>query len=73
MTLLTPAKKETAFAKVGLLGFAGSGKTLTASRIAIGLAKMMDSKKPVAFMDTEVGSDYVIDLFKKGRARPCHR
>jgi hypothetical protein len=53
-----------AFAKVGLLGFAGSGKTRTATEIAIGLHKSLNSKKPVVFMDTETGSDFVLPIFK---------
>lgn len=62
--LLRPAEKQTAYLKAGLLGFAGTGKTFTASLLAIGLAKLAD-KKTVAFFDTETGSDYVVDRFKR--------
>jgi hypothetical protein len=54
-----------AFAKVGLLGFAGSGKTRTATEIAIGLHKAIGSTKPVGFLDTETGSDFVLPIFKE--------
>lgn len=64
-SLLKPAEKQTAYLKAGILGFAGSGKTFTASDIAIGLSAMLGKKKPVAFFDTETGSDYVVDRFKK--------
>jgi hypothetical protein len=64
MSLLKPAENQTAKLKAGILGFAGSGKTYTATDIAIGLAKM-DPKKHVAFFDTETGSDYVIDKVKR--------
>jgi hypothetical protein len=65
MGLFKESKNTTAFAKVGILGFAGSGKTRTASEIAIGLHKALKSKKPVTFLDTETGSDFMIPLFEK--------
>jgi hypothetical protein len=67
MALLKPAEKQTAYLKAGILGFAGSGKTFTASMLARGLALLEEQggrKKPVAFFDTETGSDYSIDSFK---------
>jgi len=64
-TFFKPAKAQNAYAKIGILGFAGSGKTYTSSSIAIGLYKYIKSKKPVCFMDTETGSDYMINRFKK--------
>lgn len=65
MKLLQKAVPEVAYLKAGLLGFGGSGKTRTASEIAIGLAKEYGGGKPVAFFDTETGSDYVLPLFGK--------
>jgi hypothetical protein len=65
MGLLQPAKQQTCFAKIGIYGRAGSGKTFTASKLAIGLSKKLGSKKPVAFMDSETGSDYAIKHFKE--------
>ena len=59
------AENTMAFAKVGILGFAGSGKTRTASEIAIGLHKALGSTKPVGFMDTETGSDFVLPIFQQ--------
>lgn len=61
------AKQEStqAYLKAGLLGFAGSGKTYTATDIAIGLVKLLREKglaegnRPIFFLDTETGSDYV--------------
>ncbi|TXH16273.1 MAG: hypothetical protein E6R03_05725, partial [Hyphomicrobiaceae bacterium] len=47
------------------MGFAGSGKTFTATEIAIGLVKHMKAKKipgadkPIFFLDTETGSDWI--------------
>ena len=54
-----------AFAKVGIYGGPGTGKTRTAYEIAIGLIKEYNLKKPVAFFDTETGSNWILPLFKK--------
>jgi len=64
MGLLKKAESSTAYAKIGILGFPGSGKTWTAMEIAIGLAKLTQGK-PVAFMDTETGSDFMIPKVKE--------
>lgn len=63
MSLLKPAKNYAAFLKAGILGFQGSGKTYTASEMAIGLCQHIKSDK-AAFFDTEAGSDYMIPKFK---------
>ncbi len=62
--LLKEAVQQNAFAKVGVMGFAGSGKTYTATDLAIGLSNIAPGK-PVAFIDTENGSDYVVPRMKK--------
>lgn len=64
MSLLKTAKPEMAYLKMGIYGEPGTGKTFTASKIAIGLTKFIKSDKPVAFLDTETGSDFVIGLFE---------
>ena len=64
MGLFKKAETTSAYLKAGLMGFAGSGKTYTATEIAIGLVKLMKAKnlpgsdKPVFFIDTETGSDW---------------
>lgn len=63
-TLLKPAESTSAFLKMGIYGFAGSGKTYTATSVAIGLHKFIKSKKPIAFLDTETGLDFVLPRFK---------
>jgi hypothetical protein len=71
MSLLQPAKITSAYLKMGILGFQGGGKTKTAGKTAIGLYKYMQSKgidctsKPVAFFDTETGSDWLIPDFQQ--------
>lgn len=65
MALLTKAINQQAYLKFGTLGFPGAGKTFTAMLIATGLHKYIKSDKPVAFLDTETGSDWVISKFEK--------
>lgn len=65
MMKLKPASNRMAYAKVGLYGTAGSGKTRTATEIAIGLHKAIGSKKPVAVFDTEPAFSFVLPLFQK--------
>jgi hypothetical protein len=65
MSMLRPATKRAAFAKVGLYGTAGAGKTYLASLIAIGLHKYAGLEKPVGFFDTEPAASYVLPLFEE--------
>lgn len=65
MSMLKKATNRVAFAKVGLYGEAGSGKTRTAAEIAIGLVKAAKLDKPVAMFDTEPAASYIIPLFEK--------
>lgn len=65
MSMLKPATNKQAFAKIGLYGSAGSGKTRTATEIAIGLHKAIGSKKPVVAFDTEPAFSFVLPLFQK--------
>lgn len=53
------------FAKIGIYGSAGTGKTRTAYEIASGLIKEKKLTKPVVFFDTEKGSDWILPLFEK--------
>ncbi len=62
MSLFTEIGRPTHL-KGGILGFAGSGKTTTMAKIAIGLHKYIKHDKPVLFLDTETGSSYVKELF----------
>lgn len=55
------------FLKVALEGFAGSGKTNTAARLAIGLHKKIGSKKPIVMFDTEKASKFLISLFDEAK------
>lgn len=65
MSILKKAKNKIAFAKVGIYGTAGSGKTRTATEIAIGLHKQIGSKKPIAIFDTEPAFSFMLPLFEK--------
>lgn len=65
MSILKPAKNRMAYAKVGLYGTAGSGKTRTAAEIAIGLHKAIGSTKPIVGFDTEPAFSFILPLFEK--------
>jgi hypothetical protein len=75
MSLFKEAEVTSAFLKMGLMGFAGSGKTHTASETAIGLINYMRGKgvdyadKPAFFLDTETGSDWVKPRFEAAGIR----
>jgi len=57
-------KNDNPYIKVAFEGFAGSGKTLTAVKLAIGLHKRIGSKKPIAVYDTERAFRALSDEFK---------
>ena len=64
-TYLKKAERKQAYAKIGIYGDAGSGKTRTATEIAIGLWHKYSLKKPVAMFDTEPAATYIIPFFEK--------
>lgn len=63
MALFKKSEETQAFLKMGIYGSTGSGKTYTATKIAIGLAKHIEKrtgvKPPLMFLDTEQGSDWM--------------
>lgn len=69
MSRFRPHERGNAALKAGLLGFAGSGKTRTATEIAIGLVQHLRvlgieaGTRPVWMLDTEGGADYVMGLY----------
>ncbi len=62
MGLLTPAMNHTAYLKIGIQGFEGSGKTYLACNFAMGMSDLVKGSK-VAFFDTEKGSDFWVRKF----------
>lgn len=65
MSMLKKAVNKMAYAKVGIYGGQGAGKSRTAAEIAIGLYKHAKCTKPVAMFDTEPGASFLIPLFEK--------
>src|SRR5688572_22772792 len=61
--LLKEAVLEQSAAKIGLFGPGGSGKSLTASLIAIALSKTFHNGAPVVLQDTEGASDWLLDVY----------
>lgn len=53
------------YAKPGLMGFAGSGKTFTAVLIACGIRDQLGLKGPIAMLDTEAAAQYVAPRVKE--------
>lgn len=65
MALLQSLNDQPGFLKAGFLGFNKSGKTWTAILLALGVRKLFGLTGPIAFFDTEGGSQYVADMVKK--------
>jgi len=71
MGLFRPAEVTTAKLKMALMGFQGSGKTWTATNVAIGLVQLMrelnlpEGNKPLAFADTERSARWVLPQVQK--------
>ena len=51
--------------KAAFEGFAGTGKTYTAAKIAIGLYKRIGSNKPIIIFDTEKAAKFLKTMFNK--------
>ncbi|MGB0382613.1 MAG: AAA family ATPase [Alphaproteobacteria bacterium] len=63
--MLKKAKNIQSYGKVGIFGMAASGKSRTATEIAIGLHKKIGSKKPIAVFDTEPAFSWLLPIFEK--------
>jgi hypothetical protein len=64
MSLFKPAEEKPSFLKMGIYGPPKSGKSYTSTLIAKDLHKEIKSTKPVAYFDTEGGSDYLLGTYK---------
>lgn len=68
--LFSASTNSQAYLKAGFMGFAGDGKTFTATALAIGLVELMRERGleagnlPAFFLDTETGSDWVKPQFE---------
>jgi hypothetical protein len=65
MGLMTTLGTGQGYLKAGFQGFNKSGKTFTATRLAIGTRRHFGLKGPIGFFDTEGGSEYVAATVKK--------
>ena len=69
MSIFETARPTSAYLKMGIMGKQGSGKSYTAAEVTIGLVNHLKelgvdyAEKPVAFFDTETGSDWLIPKF----------
>ena len=58
MTICKPIEAGSGFLKASIFGAAGSGKTTTAVKLALGTRKFLGLKGPLYFFDTENGSPW---------------
>lgn len=61
----TELKAKNNFIKASFGGFAGSGKTRTATELIIGCYQKFDIKKPLLIIDNEKGSRFLVPIFKQ--------
>lgn len=61
----TPLAAANHFIKASFAGFAGSGKTRTASEFVAGAYKELGCTKPVLLIDNEKGSRFLVPFFRK--------
>lgn len=64
MDFFSPLENTKPYVKAAFEGFAGSGKTLTAALLAIGLHRRIESTKPVILFDTERASKFLKPLLE---------
>jgi hypothetical protein len=62
--MFTPAQKEVAFVKGSMYGPPGSGKTTLLAMLLLYLSTVFHKKAPVAWLASEKGVDFVMDIFK---------
>jgi len=60
---------QAGYLKAGFLGFAKSGKSFTAAKLAIGTIKLFKLDGPVALFDSESGSNYISEMVKAETGR----
>lgn len=56
---------EQGYLKAGFLGYQKSGKSYTATKLAIGVRQYFKLQGPIAFYDTEAGSGYLAEMVRK--------
>lgn len=69
-TFAKELKAENNFIKASFGGFAGSGKTRTATEFIIGCYQDLKIEKPLLIIDNEKGSRFLIPIFKKAGINP---
>lgn len=65
MGMFKKAEMNQAYVKAAFYGPAGSGKSMSAALFMAGLLKEIKSDKPLYFLDTETGSDWLVPLFEE--------
>lgn len=70
MSILKPIEDAPGFLKAGILGFAGSGKTFTATQLAVGARKALNLTGPIGYFDTENGTPFVQGYVRAATGQP---
>ena len=65
MALLKTLGHGQGYIKAGFQGFQGSGKTYTATLLAIGVRESFKISGPIAFVDTENATEYIAPLVRE--------
>lgn len=65
LSALSDATTEQGYLKAGFLGFPKSGKSYTATMLAIAVKRLLKLPGPIAMFDTEAGSLYLAPLVEK--------
>jgi hypothetical protein len=69
MPLLSVIPDAPGYLKCTFQGPQGSGKSFTATDLAVTVHKLFKSQKPIAFHDTETGSDFLTRKIKEGTSK----
>lgn len=69
----TDMDNDKPFLKLGVEGFAGTGKTFLLAQIAIGLHRRIGSTKPVVFFDTERAAKFLRHIFDEAGIKVLHK
>jgi hypothetical protein len=69
MSFLKPASGSAGYLKAAFFGFGKSGKTFTATELAIATRDFFKLEGPIAMFDTENGSDYIARRVRQATGR----